>query len=122
MFYKYRSLAQEGFYRCLDIIVNKRLYSSQYLDLNDPMEGFYLSSQGIVSEEMQHKLQDGKNAIRIVSLSKRDDSTLMWSHYADGHKGIAIGVEIDEKRFDIRPVTYDGHLTVSENNVNRRNL
>ena len=102
----------------MDIIFKKRLYASRYPDLNDPMEGFYLYPEGKLSEEMQYKLQEEKNAIRIVSLSKRNDSTLMWSHYADGHKGVAIGVEIDKRQFDIRPVTYGNHLTITEHDIN----
>lgn len=117
MLYKYRSLSHYGFYRCMDIIVKKRLYASQYLDLNDPMEGFCLYPEGKLSEEMQYKLQEQNNGIRIVSLSKRDDSTLMWSHYADGHKGIAIGIEIDEKKFDVRNVSYGDHVTITENDI-----
>ena len=118
MFYKYRSLSQDGFFRCMDIIVKKRLYASRYPDLNDPMEGFYLYPEGKLSEEMQYTLQEKKNAIRIVALSNRNDSTLMWSHYADGHKGVAIGVEIDKKRLDVRQVTYGNHLTITEDNIN----
>lgn len=35
------------------------------------------------------------------------NNTLMWSYYADGHKGVAIGVEIeDSNEYDIIPVKY----------------
>ena len=39
----------------------------------------------------------------------------MWAHYADGHKGVAIGVEIDQSNCEVRPVTYDGLSTVTNN-------
>lgn len=117
MFYKYRSLSQDGFIKCIDIIIKKRLYASCYIDLNDPLKGFYLYPEGKLSEKMQFLLQKKKDAIRIVSLSKRNDSTLMWSHYADGHKGIVIGVEIDENKFDVRLVTYGELPTINEEDI-----
>ena len=36
----------------------------------------------------------------------------MWSHYADGHKGIAIGVKIDDEKYDVQPIEYDGIVTI----------
>jgi len=117
MFYKYRSLSQNGFFKCIDIIIKKRLYASRYIDLNDPMEGFYLCPKGKLSEKMQYSLQKKIDAVRIVSLSKRNDKTLMWSHYADGHKGIVIGIEINENQFDVRPVIYGELPTIKEEDI-----
>ncbi|WP_207425699.1 DUF2971 domain-containing protein [Pedobacter sp. SYSU D00535] len=36
------------------------------------------------------------NDVGIFSLSESDDSELMWAHYADSSKGIAIGFEVTE--------------------------
>jgi len=43
-------------------------------------------------------LQKRLSQLGILSLSKNINSSLMWSHYADGHKGIAVG--IDDSFFD----------------------
>ena len=32
----------------------------------------------------------------------------MWSHYADGHRGIVIGFQIDQSKYLIDKVNYDG--------------
>ena len=32
----------------------------------------------------------------------------MWSHYSDGHRGVAIGVEVNREDVDVRPVIYEG--------------
>lgn len=38
-FYKYRSL--ENLKRFLEIVMNRKLWSSTYKELNDPMEGVF---------------------------------------------------------------------------------
>ncbi|MBW7913691.1 MAG: DUF2971 domain-containing protein [Taibaiella sp.] len=47
-------------------------------------------------------------SFRLQSFSERNDSTIMWSHYANQHKGICI--EYDFRRFELRsplfPVLY----------------
>ena len=43
--YKYRSLANMK--RFIDILMNRRLYASKYLELNDPMEGFFLYDKNV---------------------------------------------------------------------------
>lgn len=44
-------------------------------------------------------LENIKEKIRITCLSEKKDSILMWSHYADNHKGICI-------EYDFRPLGY----------------
>ena len=44
----------------------------------------------------------------------------MWAHYANGHKGIAIGVRIDDNLYDVEDIIYNGILEVD--NTNYRNL
>lgn len=41
-YYKFRSL--QNLKRFIDIILNERLYASRYNELNDPMEGVYLTN------------------------------------------------------------------------------
>lgn len=42
-YFKFRSLS--NLKRFLDILVNERLYTSRYDELNDPMEGAYLTDE-----------------------------------------------------------------------------
>lgn len=45
----------------------------------------------------------------VLSLAERNDCPLMWSHYADNHKGICLGYEIpDNVKNTIKPINYTG--------------
>lgn len=90
MLYKYRSLS--NFQHFMDIIVNKRMYAAKFTELNDPMEGVYRFNPYNCDENVITDIRDGKAAFRILSLSKSYNNILMWSHYADGHKGVVIGI------------------------------
>lgn len=109
--YKYRTL--QNFKNFIDIVVNSRLYAAPYFDLNDPMEGHYLySASGDLDVGMRDLLKGEKEKLRILSLSRRSDIELMWAHYADGNKGVAIGVEVDQGKHISRPVVYEGPMVL----------
>lgn len=117
LLYKYRGI--QGFRFFTDIILKKRLYAAPYFDLNDPMEGKYLYSQnsGQINEGMRRLLKGEKEKIRICSLSRDSNNELMWSHYAEGHKGVAIGVEVDRNKYEVRPILYNGLHQVGLHNL-----
>ena len=48
--------------------------------------------------------------MRIVSLSRVWNSTLMWSHYADSHKGVVLSIEIYEPTLEAHPMNYVSRL------------
>ncbi len=104
--YKYKSLA--NFKNFVDIILKNRLYAARYKDLNDPMEGQYYYKRGELTREVKDKLLQEKGEIRICSLSRVNNNELMWSHYANGQRGVSIGVEIDRTKYDVRPIQYNG--------------
>jgi hypothetical protein len=107
LLYKYRSI--ENFRFFADIILKQRLYAAPYFDLNDPMEGRYLyNGEQSMNKDVEQILSGKKNKVRIVSLSRNHDNELMWAHYANGHRGVAVGVELDPNRYDVRPILYDG--------------
>lgn len=91
--YKYRSLA--NFERFLDILLNKRLHGAVYNTLNDPMEG-YFKGDCLTDAEWQ-RLRDERKNLRICSLAGNHTSNLMWTHYADEHRGCCIAVEVPER-------------------------
>ena len=111
--YKYRSL--DNWKYILDIILNKRLHLSQYKELNDPMEGFYYYTDDI-DRRLQEKIRNKKLEYKICSLSKKYDNTLMWSHYANSHKGIVLGVDIKNKN-KLKKVDYVEDLVLDSSNV-----
>ena len=110
--YKYRNL--NNFRHLVDILLKQRLYASSYFDLNDPMEGQYIyTPDGMKDERVELVLKDDKNKVKICSFSATPDIPLMWAHYADGHRGIAIGVEIVDRYCTVKPITYDGPVTLN---------
>ncbi len=105
MLYKYRSISNSLF--LLDILVNNRLFASSFNSLNDPMEGHFRYRRTKVGRDLIKEIRALKKEWKICSLSKSSNNTLMWSYYADGHKGVALGVDIeDSDEYDILPVKY----------------
>jgi hypothetical protein len=116
--YKYRGL--DNFKNFVDIILKNRLYAAQYKDLNDPMEGQYYYQRGELNRTIRDKIREEKGTLRVLSLSRVSNNQLMWSHYADGHKGIAIGVRIDHSIYDVQPIQYDGIANIRESDYNNQ--
>lgn len=121
--YKYRSL--DNFRNFVDIIVNKRLYGAKYDTLNDPFEGILLTRIEDLPQSLRNhkrKLQEERKNCRICSLSKVYDDNLMWSHYADGHRGccIELSVVTNEKwqrlsvNYSDRPLAINENTTIEE--------
>lgn len=104
--YKYRGVQNFRFF--IDIIMKNRLYAAKYVDLNDPMEGQYYYNKGELDKSMLRKISSDKGDLRLCSLSRKKDNELMWSHYAEGHRGVAIGLTVDNNKYDVRPIQYTG--------------
>lgn len=111
-YYKYRSLANMK--RFIDILMNRRLYASKYLDLNDPMEGFFLYDKN-VPRNVVTKLRDERATTLICSLSKTPFNGLMWSMYGDEHKGCCIKLRVTSPNWEEVEVNYNGIKTVVTN-------
>ncbi|MDR2207328.1 MAG: DUF2971 domain-containing protein [Flavobacteriaceae bacterium] len=112
--YKYRSL--EDFRYFLDIILNNRLHAAKYPKLNDPMEGIFYSL-GLEKDILEEIAKD-KMKYKICSLSRKKNDELMWSHYANGHKGVVLGININtSKYYDIMCVKYDGLAFIEEQDI-----
>ena len=94
----------------LDVVVNQRFYCAHWSELNDPLEGRYEiylgESSSRLEEKMVTRIEGAKDKYRVVSLSADSTNFLLWSHYADGHKGVAIEVEIPDNHPDLIEVIY----------------
>ena len=107
--YKYRSLANMK--RFIDILMNRRLYASKYLELNDPMEGFFLYDKN-VPRPIVAKLRDERATTLICSLSKTPYNGLMWSMYGDEHKGVCIKLKVTSPNWEEVTVDYSSERTL----------
>jgi hypothetical protein len=106
-FYKYRSI--QDFKRFLDILVYERLYATEFHNLNDPMEGVFSYAQNI-DPGLITNLRSEKSKTKICSLSKTYKNGLMWSFYADSHKGCCIEVEPVGNSWTRLDVDYDSTI------------
>lgn len=108
--YKFRSASQLDF--AFDIIINNRLWCSDWRRLNDPMEGMFSystrsSDEQDRSEQVAEIIRYKRN-LKICSLSRTFDSHLLWAHYASGFEGLAIEVELPDEAPEVRVLTYRG--------------
>ncbi|AGY54624.1 hypothetical protein BRDCF_p1997 [Bacteroidales bacterium CF] len=114
--YKYRSL--DNFKNFIDIILKNRLYAAKYKDLNDPMEGQYYYRTGELDRNIRDRLAEEKGELRLCSLSRVNNNELMWSHYTNGQRGVAIGLRIDDTQYTVRPIQYNGLVSIRNQNFN----
>ena len=89
----------------LKALKTQRLKVSSYDSLNDPFE---LLAMSLEDKTSQSRMSNAKSRInerlRILCCSKRWVSPLLWGHYADKHKGIALELEVSESA--LSPITY----------------
>lgn len=117
-YYKFRGL--QNIKRFIDIILNERLYAARYDELNDPMEGVYLTNPR--NRNIIRLLRKEKYKTRVCSLSKGYRHTLLWSHYADSHTGCCIEVSAVNEREVPTTVRYIDHIPVENDVQEGKNL
>ena len=111
--YKYRSVENWRFLK--DIFSKGRLYAAAFRTLNDPMEGLLYEHDKDVSLKYRKAIRNASGRLNICSLCDSDDNTLLWSYYAGGHTGVAIGVKVlasDSPRVD-EPIAVRYDMTVT---------
>lgn len=123
LLYKFRSLQNPEY--TLDILLNQRLYCSRYSDLNDPFEGLFfatiphprrhqfpfpIAKPGPIPKSVDDLFSSSKDRTRICSLSSSLSDVRLWSHYADGHKGIALEIDFSGLDNSLYKVEYSEAL------------
>ena len=93
--------------------------------LNDPFDCAFLANaddRNINDFDRKQIIQDveSKNlqtTVFIACFSERDDSILMWRHYANNHAGICVGYSLKEliEKYDCFPVMYEEKLIQHRN-------
>jgi len=79
----------------VDVIESCRVRFTQLLSLNDPFEHCLL----IGKHEYALSEKESSDVTKFVSLSRNNSNLLMWSHYADSHKGFCIGFTKNDNYF-----------------------
>ena len=97
--FKYRKFDKGS----IELLVNRELWFANPSSLNDPFEGESSFSEVLQAVWEHYPFPEGERkkykeiiekqlqTTGICSFSKTRKNQLMWSHYADEHKGICIG-------------------------------
>lgn len=101
---------------------NFRYNATEFGEHNDGKEGereYTRSLLRVVEDDLREAIGD----IGVLSLSRRWNSMLMWSHYAANHKGVCLEFEVADNRCrDLQPVTYGKPRGVSVTDLFRWRL
>jgi hypothetical protein len=127
--------------RLFEAITHSTLYFASPRDLNDPfdcqvdvarcLERAIAESDGTAQQYLLKlraipnfgtRLNDGLAKLGICSFSMTAKDSLMWSHYADDHRGVCLLYRIPEEFFldqrtqviGVAPVTYAGRSPLLE--------
>jgi hypothetical protein len=91
----------------------RRIKISRIGDLNDPFELLPINIRDkklrVVAQQTRDQIAETRG---VICFSKDWSNPVLWSHYADKHRGIALGFEVTE-RFAI-PVNYEKALSKVE--------
>lgn len=107
---KFRSLGNaDDFEKAKDIIKSEKFWCSKLWNLNDPMEGVFSTYHINLIPDISNQK---KNYV-ICSFSELEalKNPLLWGYYANGFKGIAIEIEVDESTMqgteEIKKIDYN---------------
>ena len=82
----------------LSVIANQRMKVSSFDDLNDPFE---LHAVDLSDSGTRDKFRNFKRAVTqqvgLLCFSKNWKSPLLWSHYANRHRGVALQFEVQDE-------------------------
>ena len=90
----------------LNDLSRKRIKLSSLEDMNDPFE---LLALALKKQEHRKALQGFKTKIGrrwgAICLTRSWDNPMLWSHYADKHRGICLGFDVPDRK--VVPVTHN---------------
>lgn len=115
-YFKYKSLSGESRKYLYKLLKTGKIFASEFKNLNDPMEGIFIGKE----IDCQNIL-DKKGKQRIVSLTDSPYNTLMWSHYADSHKGVCLEISFEDET-NIVDVKYRDEVIDVDNSRNDKHI
>ena len=115
----------------LDAVQRERLKIATFDDLNDPFELSAINVSDKYNRAVHKKIRDKLTSeIGFISFSLTWNDPVVWSHYADNHKGIALEFDIPEiqltkieyMKLMITPSQYFGKGGITDESVTKRML
>ncbi len=100
----------------LDIINNQFIYLSSPLNFNDPLDSYFVTLIGrrpnLETKAFLGEYLEMSKKIFVFCGTNEDniDNVLMWSHYGDCHKGVALKYKVPENLLgNLDYVSYEKH-------------
>ncbi len=90
MLYKYFAYNENS----LSCLLNYEVWASKPTEFNDPFDS--LLTIEFNDKKIEKEFKDYTQSKAVSCFSKKMDSILMWSHYAESHKGFCIGIDSPE--------------------------
>lgn len=81
----------------LDALYRRRLKVSTSRDINDPFEFLAAGKNKASRAEANRFRNEAFKDKGLISFSRNWRQPLLWSHYADNHRGLALGFDIPQK-------------------------
>lgn len=82
-----------------DLIIKRRLYGTNPTKINDPFDcNLSLSYESLNDTQKKQLIETIDKKWKILCFSTSQSNTLLWSHYADKHKGICIEFDIEKDK------------------------
>jgi len=83
-----------------------RLKVARFSELNDPFELMPLHSHKPEIRKLMVRFKDSENSKKgLLCFSKNWTNPMLWSHYADKHKGICLGFDL--RRGQVQEIHYE---------------
>jgi hypothetical protein len=79
--------------------VERQMILNELSSACESLEKQYKESNKVEEMFLESYLRNLNDRLVIFCLSKRNDSSLMWSHYTNGHKGFIIGFDSEHQFF-----------------------
>src|SRR5438552_4983431 len=100
-------------------IALQRVKIARFSDLNDPFE---LLAVNLADRKSRSVFREAKERVNeetgVICFSTNWKSLLMWGHYADRHRGMALGLDIPNHL--LKSVRYEDRLTKATIDVRKK--
>lgn len=110
LLYKYHNIND----LLLKNLLRKKIHLNNPKNFNDPYDCAIFRKKGVIENKPLLKVADN---IRISCFSTVNDSMLLWSHYANSHKGICIGYRITEEYIKSKLLHFDEVIYQNHNKI-----
>jgi hypothetical protein len=93
----------------LDCLENSYLFHSEFTNFNDPFDCYnqLIGFNKAAKKKLSKREQEFNNKLKtagICCFSRRNDSILMWSHYADKHQGFCLAFSSNSHLKGVNPL------------------